>query len=92
MKKKPIQRRETEHTNWIAMIPVDLIDEKELKDTFLIYPFAVSISKNWSPENSLTGIIDVILSPSDRDKICLQKRSYIENISEIREELLKKRP
>ena len=56
------------------MIPVVLIDEKELKDTFLIYPFAVSITKNWSSENSLTGITDVILSPSDNDNICLQSK------------------
>lgn len=57
-------------TNWIAMIPVDLIDEKELIDTFLMYPFAVSIRRYWSSKNSLTGMTDVILSPSDKDKIC----------------------
>lgn len=56
------------------MIPVDLIDEKELKDTFLMYPLAVSITKNWSAANSLTGIMDVILSPSDKDKIWLQHK------------------
>lgn len=62
-----------EQTNWIAMIPDDLIDENEFKGTLLIYPCIVSISKNWSSVNSLTGIMDVILSPSDKDKIWLKR-------------------
>lgn len=55
------------------MIPDDLIDENEFKGTLLIYPCIVSISKNWSLVNSLTGIMDVILSPSDKDKIWLKR-------------------
>uniref|UniRef100_A0A7C9DXQ1 Uncharacterized protein n=1 Tax=Opuntia streptacantha TaxID=393608 RepID=A0A7C9DXQ1_OPUST len=56
-------------TNWIAMIPVDLIDEKEFRDTFFMYPLAVSMTKYWSSTNSPTGIMDVILSPSAKDNI-----------------------
>lgn len=57
------------------MIPVDLIDEKKSKEIFLIYPFIVSIIRYCSLSNSLTGIIEVILSPSDRDKIWIQENS-----------------
>lgn len=33
----------------------------------------VSIIRYWSPSNSLTGIIEVTLSPSDRDKIWVKE-------------------
>lgn len=62
------------------MIPVDLIDENEFKGTLLTYPCTVSISKNWSSVNSLTGIMDVILSPSDKDKICPKSTKRTKNI------------
>lgn len=57
------------YTSCIAIIPVDLIDEKQFNDTFLIYPLAVSITRYWSSTKSLTGMMDVILSPSDKDNI-----------------------
>lgn len=56
-------------TNWIAMIPDALIDEKELRATFLTQPLTVSISKYWSSVNSLKGMTEVIRSPSDNDNI-----------------------
>lgn len=62
------------------MIPVDLIAEKKFKETFLMYPFTVSITKYWSPANSLTGIIDVILSPSDKDKIWYMSKKHKEKV------------
>lgn len=30
-----MEYKNREQTNWIAMIPVDLMEEKEFKDTFL---------------------------------------------------------
>lgn len=58
------------------MIPVDRIEEKKFNDTFLMYPFIVSISRNWSSANSLTGIMEVILSPSDKHKIWHENENY----------------
>lgn len=57
----------TGYTSCIAIIPVALIAEKAFKGTFLIYPFTVSIIRYWSSANSLTGMMEVILSPSDND-------------------------
>lgn len=65
--KKKISAQLTGQTNWIAMIPEVLIAEKAFKETFLMYPFTVNITRYWSSTNSLTGIIEVILSPSDKD-------------------------